>query len=62
MPKGPLDIVDVFSDRAALLWDRPADDGGSPITGFVVEMKEAGRDWKKVRIHPLAHFSSAKLI
>jgi len=47
-PKGPLDIVDVFADRAALLWDRPDNDGGSPITHYVVEMKEAGKDWKKV--------------
>ncbi|XP_052800015.1 twitchin-like isoform X4 [Mya arenaria] len=47
-PKGPLDIVDVFADRAALLWDRPDDDGGTPITHYVVEMKEAGKDWKKV--------------
>ncbi|KAH3877136.1 hypothetical protein DPMN_000993, partial [Dreissena polymorpha] len=47
-PKGPLDIVDVYSDRAALLWDRPDDDGGSPITHYVVEMQETGKDWKKV--------------
>lgn len=48
-PKGPLDIVDVYSDRAAVLWDRPDNDGGCPITHYVVEMKEAGNDWKKVK-------------
>lgn len=47
-PKGPLDIVDVYSDRAAILWDRPDNDGGCPITHYVVEMKESGQDWKKV--------------
>jgi len=41
--------VDVFSDRAAILWDRPANDGGCPITHYVVEMKESGQDWKKVK-------------
>ena len=47
-PKAPLDIVDVYCDRCALLWDKPDDDGGCPITHYVVEMKETGGDWKKV--------------
>ena len=47
-PKGPLDIVDIYADRAALLWDKPDNDGGEPITHYVVEMKEGDGDWKKV--------------
>ncbi|KAL8579176.1 hypothetical protein ACOMHN_010760 [Nucella lapillus] len=37
LPLGPLDVMDIFSDRCALLWDKPKDDGGAPITHYVVE-------------------------
>ena len=48
-PEGPLDVVDVYSDRCSLLWDRPKDDGGSPIKHYAVEKKDAAKDtWEDV--------------
>ncbi|XP_076471204.1 twitchin-like [Babylonia areolata] len=48
-PKGPLDVLDVFCDRCALMWDKPAEDGGSPVLHYVVEKcdQETG-DWEKL--------------
>lgn len=43
-PGEPLDVVDVYADRCSLLWDRPKDDGGSPIKNYVVEMKDSEKD------------------
>ncbi|CAL1540886.1 unnamed protein product, partial [Lymnaea stagnalis] len=49
IPQGPLEVVDVFSNRCALLWDKPKDDGGSPITHYIVEKMDAGKgEWEKV--------------
>ncbi|XP_069132543.1 twitchin-like isoform X11 [Argopecten irradians] len=48
-PQGPLDVVDVYSDRCALLWDHPKEDGGCPIKHYIVEMKDAEKDsWEEV--------------
>ncbi|KAL3842488.1 hypothetical protein ACJMK2_020494, partial [Sinanodonta woodiana] len=48
-PKGPLDVVDVFQDRCALLWDKPENDGNCPILNYVVEMKDTeSEEWKKI--------------
>lgn len=48
-PEGPLDVVDVYSDRCSLLWDRPKDDGGSPIKHYTVEKNDAAKDtWEEV--------------
>lgn len=36
-PKGPLEVSDICADGAKLAWKPPADDGGEPLTGYVVE-------------------------
>lgn len=41
-PEGPLRISDVFKDKCKLSWERPLDDGGSPIAHYVVERQEVG--------------------
>lgn len=48
-PQGPLDVIDIYADRCALLWDKPKEDGGAPITHYVVEKcdQEKG-EWEKV--------------
>lgn len=48
-PQGPLDVMDIYSDRCALLWDTPKEDGGAPITHYIVEKcdQEKG-EWEKV--------------
>lgn len=36
-PKGPLEVSDVNAEGCKLKWDKPEDDGGSPIKEYVVE-------------------------
>ncbi|KAL8565325.1 hypothetical protein ACOMHN_029021 [Nucella lapillus] len=50
---GPLDVLDVFADRCALMWDKPTEDGGSPVKHYVVEKcdLEVG-DWEKLTETP----------
>jgi len=36
-PRGPLRIDDVCGDGCTAIWSKPEDDGGSPITHYIVE-------------------------
>ena len=36
-PEGPLEIKDVRAKKATLAWKKPKDDGGSPISHYVLE-------------------------
>jgi hypothetical protein len=36
-PQGPLDVSDITPETCSLSWKPPTDDGGSPITNYVVE-------------------------
>jgi len=36
-PLGPLDVSDITPETCSLSWRPPNDDGGSPITNYVVE-------------------------
>lgn len=47
-PQGPLDVSDVTPDTCTLSWKAPLDDGGSPITNYVVEKLDAAGNWVKV--------------
>lgn len=47
-PQGPLDVNDVTPDTCTLSWKSPLDDGGSPITNYVVERQDASGMWIKV--------------
>jgi len=43
-----LNVSDSGKDFVVLTWKQPSDDGGSPITGYVVEKKDALRSgWSK---------------
>ncbi|KAF0299363.1 Twitchin [Amphibalanus amphitrite] len=47
-PQGPLDISDITPENCSLSWRPPADDGGSPITNYVVEKLDVSSDiWMK---------------
>lgn len=48
VPIGPLDVTDVTPDACTLSWKPPLDDGGSPITNYVVERIDASGMWVKV--------------
>lgn len=47
----PLNLVATAGDRAVLLtWSPPRSDGGSPVTGYVVEQsRDGGRNWEASR-------------
>ncbi|XP_067613922.1 twitchin isoform X10 [Eurosta solidaginis] len=47
-PQGPLSVYDVTSDTCALSWKTPLDDGGSPITNYVIEKLDNIGEWTKV--------------
>lgn len=41
-----MEVVDWDKDHADLKWDKPDNDGGAPITGYVVEYKDKfGKEW-----------------
>jgi hypothetical protein len=40
-PVGPLEVSDVQRNSIALKWRPSEDDGGSPITGYIVEKRES---------------------
>lgn len=41
-----VDVVDWDKDHADLKWAKPDNDGGAPITGYVIEYKDKfGKDW-----------------
>jgi len=42
-------VDDVDEDSVTLSWDKPKEDGGDKLQGYVVEVKEKGSDkWKPV--------------
>ncbi|KAJ8886796.1 hypothetical protein PR048_013008 [Dryococelus australis] len=48
-PQGPLDVSDITPETCSLSWRAPLDDGGSPITNYVVEKLDPSSGlWVKV--------------
>uniref|UniRef100_A0A8U7MI33 Uncharacterized protein n=1 Tax=Corvus moneduloides TaxID=1196302 RepID=A0A8U7MI33_CORMO len=43
-PEGPLNITGVTAEKFSLAWSKPIYDGGAPVKGYVVEVKEAAAD------------------
>lgn len=47
-PKGPLQVTAVSHNYVDLEWKAPSDDGGQPITKYIIEYKSASRlTWNK---------------
>ena len=40
-PEGPLEIVDVHKEGCKLKWNKPKDDGGLPLSSYVIEKMDA---------------------
>ncbi|KAK5968521.1 Twitchin [Trichostrongylus colubriformis] len=49
-PKGPLDISDVCGDGCTLEWNPPEDDGGDPLTGYVIEAQDMDNKGKYIEV------------
>lgn len=48
-PTGPITVSDIQKTSATIEWKPPQSDGGLPLKGYVVELKEARKTmWKKV--------------
>ncbi|XP_073811656.1 projectin protein bent isoform X33 [Musca autumnalis] len=47
-PQGPLTVYDITPDTCTLSWKTPIDDGGSPITNYVVEKMDKNGTWTKI--------------
>lgn len=44
-PNGPFEISKVTPSGCQLIWQKPKDDGGSPITGYSIEKKDVEKDY-----------------
>lgn len=50
-PSAPreLNVLEVLKSTVQLAWEPPEDDGGSPVTGYIIEKREVSRKtWSKV--------------
>ncbi|CAH8497134.1 unnamed protein product [Schistosoma turkestanicum] len=48
-PEGPLEATDVNAEEMTLKWKPPLDDGGQPISNYILEKRVKGSDkWQKV--------------
>lgn len=48
-PLGPFDVTILADSSLQIKWEEPETDGGSPITGYLVERREAFKKaWQKV--------------
>jgi titin len=48
-PVGPLDVSNVTEKSATVSWKAPESDGGLPLTGYLLEVRDSRRTaWKKV--------------
>ena len=48
-PVGPVEFSDIQKTSVVITWQPSEDDGGSPLTGYYIEMREAPKSsWQRV--------------
>lgn len=48
-PPAAFDISDITNESCCLAWNAPRDDGGSPVTNYIVEMRPLEKEeWQKL--------------
>ncbi len=48
-PEGPLEVSDIRPDSCVLTWKPPKNDGGSPISNYIIEKFNTKKgEWQKV--------------
>ncbi|KAK5977936.1 Fibronectin type III domain protein, partial [Trichostrongylus colubriformis] len=55
-PPASVYVNEIDSESISISWEKPSDDGGQPITGYVIDKKEDGRR----TFHKVAHVSGVK--
>uniref|UniRef100_A0A7N8WKS1 Titin n=1 Tax=Mastacembelus armatus TaxID=205130 RepID=A0A7N8WKS1_9TELE len=61
-PGPPLGVTDVTKESVSLAWAKPEQDGGSRITGYMVEALEKGQEkWVKCGVTKFIHFTVSGL-
>ena len=50
-PAGTVRVSNITSDSCQVRWQAPDDDGGAPVTSYVIEIRESTRSvWRRVGI------------
>lgn len=47
-PTGPITASDITGEEMMLHWQPPKEDGGAPVTNYVVEARTKNGEWKKI--------------
>lgn len=45
-PPGIVNVDDITRNSVDLSWEKPKNDGGKPITGYVIEKKKGDGEWE----------------
>lgn len=52
-PPSQPNVDEITPDSITLSWEKPLDDGGSKIQGYIVEKPKDGDDWEEVTPTPV---------
>ena len=52
-PPSQPEVTDITKDSVSLAWEKPKDDGGGHIKGYVVEVKPEDGDWSEATPVPI---------
>ena len=52
-PPGQPQFDEITKDSVTLSWEKPQDDGGGKIKGYIVEKKKENGEWEEVTLSPV---------